>query len=166
MAAGTLINLTNFITGIALNETGINISDLKISVEPEFITPVMDNFGHMKGKVVGQPKSTISIGGEVSGSTGIMAATGGFEGFGDLRAAFLVDSHAYLFQRLSLRFNSASRCGVPTSVHAPVYSSALTCRLSIAARSSGASGALMPSGLPKGKALKNAWRYSAIVLKV
>jgi len=75
MAAGTLINLTNFVTGIALNETGINISDLKISVEPEFITPVMDNFGHMKGKVVGQQKSTISIGGEVSGSTGIMAAT-------------------------------------------------------------------------------------------
>ena len=31
MAAGTLINLTNFVTGIALNETGINISDLKIS---------------------------------------------------------------------------------------------------------------------------------------
>jgi hypothetical protein len=75
MAAGTLINLTNFITGIALNETGINISDLKITVEPEFITPVMDNFGHMKGKVVGQPKSTISISGEVSGTTGIMAAT-------------------------------------------------------------------------------------------
>lgn len=98
MAAGTLINLTNFITGIALNETGINISDLKISVEPEFITPVMDNFGHMKGKVVGQPKSTISIGGEVSGTTGIMAATAiAFTVITNSRAYFSAPTTGLLF---------------------------------------------------------------------
>lgn len=98
MAAGTLINLTNFVTGIALNETGINISDLKISVEPEFITPVMDNFGHMKGKVVGQPKSTISITGEVSGSTGIMAATAiAFTTITNSRAYFSAPTTGALF---------------------------------------------------------------------
>jgi hypothetical protein len=98
MAAGTLINLTNFLTGIALNETGINISDLKITVEPEFITPVMDNFGHMKGKVVGQPKSTISIGGEVSGTTGIMAATAiAFTSITNARASFSAPTTGALF---------------------------------------------------------------------
>jgi hypothetical protein len=45
-------------------------------------------------------------------------------------------------------FRAASRSGVPTSVHAPEYSAALTRPLCMAVRSSGASAALWPAGVP------------------
>ena len=67
-------------------------------------------------------------------------------------------------------FRAASLSGVPTSVQAPVYSSALTRAASMAARSRGASGAALPCGLPGRMAhhgaSNSARRYRAMVLKV
>jgi hypothetical protein len=57
-------------------------------------------------------------------------------------------------------FSKASRSGVPTSVHAPEYSAALTRPLCMAVRNSGANAALWPAGVPA----NIAGRYKPTVL--
>jgi len=73
--AVTLINLTGFQAGVAADETGINIKTFKTTVEPEFNNILAGKSGTARGKGVGDMKKNVSLDGEVSGSTGVMAAT-------------------------------------------------------------------------------------------
>jgi len=73
--AVTLVNLTGFSSGVAADETGINIKSFKSSVEPEFKTFVEAKDGTKRGFAVAPMKLTVSIDGEITGSTGVMAAT-------------------------------------------------------------------------------------------
>ena len=70
----TLINLSGFQDGVAADETGINIKEIKTSVEPEMNNVVPGKYGAARGRVVGPMKKNVSISGEVSGATGVMAA--------------------------------------------------------------------------------------------
>jgi hypothetical protein len=70
------INLTGFTWGVTA-ETGINCESFKVSVKPEINEWVPGVDGQATGKVVGDPEGTLTISGEVKGSTGIMAAVVG-----------------------------------------------------------------------------------------
>lgn len=70
----TLINLTGFLPGVQQDETGINIKSFKTAVEPEFRNMVPGKNGAARGFVAAPMKKTVSISGEYTGSTGVMAA--------------------------------------------------------------------------------------------
>lgn len=70
----TLVNLTGFQDGVAADETGINIKEIKTSVEPEFRNVIPNKYGVGRGFVVAPAKKEVSISGEVTGATGVMAA--------------------------------------------------------------------------------------------
>lgn len=71
----TLINLTGFIRGVVSDEVGVNIREVRRTIEPEFIEVLGDKQNLARGKAVAPMKLTASISGEISGATGIMAAT-------------------------------------------------------------------------------------------
>jgi len=71
----TLINLTGFHPGVTSDETGINVKSFKRKIEPEFNNVVPAKDGTARGRVVAPMKLQVTIDGEVSGSTGVMAAT-------------------------------------------------------------------------------------------
>jgi hypothetical protein len=71
----TYINLTGFQGGVAADETGINIKTFKTDVEPEFKNLLQGKTGEVRGFGVAPMKKIVTIDGEVSGSTGVMAAT-------------------------------------------------------------------------------------------
>lgn len=71
----TLINLSGFQRGILSNEVGINCSKFSVVIEPEVNEWLLGITGQARGKAVGDPMSTLSIEGEISGATGVMAAT-------------------------------------------------------------------------------------------
>ena len=70
----TLINLSGFQQGVAEDETGINVNSFTTDTKPEFKNFVMDKSGVKRGFAVGPGEQTITISGEISGSSGIMAA--------------------------------------------------------------------------------------------
>ncbi len=70
----TLVNVTSQVSGVQSPETGINIRSFKTVVEPEFIKLAYNIDGSVKGKAVGPMKKTVTMEGEYSGATGVMAA--------------------------------------------------------------------------------------------
>lgn len=70
----TLVNLTGFQRGIASDETGINVRQFRTVVEPEWKEFLGDKQNAARGFAVAPMKKTVNIEGEVSGSTGVMAA--------------------------------------------------------------------------------------------
>ena len=70
----TLINLTGFQRGITADETGINCSKFTLVVEPEVNEWLPGITGEARGKAVGAMMGSLTIEGEVSGATGVMAA--------------------------------------------------------------------------------------------
>ena len=73
----TLVNLTGFMPGVASTETGINIKTFKVAVEPEFKTFAENKDGTKRGFGVAPMKLVVTLDGEVTGNTGIMAAVPG-----------------------------------------------------------------------------------------
>ena len=76
----TLINLsgqTNVAHGVAADETGINISSFKVSIEPEFKKPLNSRIDEVRGWAVGAVKKEVTIEGEQLLLTGVMAAVVG-----------------------------------------------------------------------------------------
>lgn len=74
---GTLVNLSGFQHGVELDETGINISSFNLSVAPHDRQYVNDKNGDPRGYWEGNLRRDISLAGEVTGSTGVMAAAFG-----------------------------------------------------------------------------------------
>lgn len=70
----TLISLSGFVRGIASEEVGINCSKFSLEVEPEINEWLAGIDGQATGKAVGDPMGKLAIEGEISGSTGVMAA--------------------------------------------------------------------------------------------
>lgn len=70
----TYVNLSGFQRGIASDETGINVSRFSLEIEPEINDKLPGKDGQARGKAVGDPMGKLSIEGEISGSTGVMAA--------------------------------------------------------------------------------------------
>lgn len=73
--AVTLVNLTGFSYGIPADETSINVSRFNVAVEPEFKQFMQSRINEARGFAVGAAKADVTVEGEVSGTTGIMAAT-------------------------------------------------------------------------------------------
>lgn len=73
----TLLNLTGATNGVASDETGINIKSFKCAIKPEFRKLVAGKYGPARGIVIAPMMLTVTITGEVLGSTGIMAAVTG-----------------------------------------------------------------------------------------
>lgn len=71
----TLVGLSGFQYGVELDETGINIQRYSASSKPEFKDYVHNKGGNKRGFAGGDIETDITINGQVSGSTGIMAAT-------------------------------------------------------------------------------------------
>lgn len=70
----TLINLSGFQRGVSTNETGINCSKFSLEIEPEINDWLPGIDGQARGKAVGDPMGKLTIEGEISGATGVMAA--------------------------------------------------------------------------------------------
>ncbi len=70
----TLINLSGHTRGVPSNEVGINCARFVVEVEPEINDWLAGIDGQAKGKAVGDPMSKLTIEGEISGATGVMAA--------------------------------------------------------------------------------------------
>lgn len=70
----TLVNLSGFQWGVASDETGINIRSFRCRIAPEFKEFLKGKTGAKRGFAVEVPELSVSIEGEISGSTGIMAA--------------------------------------------------------------------------------------------
>ena len=73
--ANTLINSSGFTSGISSAETGINVSSIKLAIEPEFRTERLNIYGAIVGWAIGPVKLEVDIEGEIAGNTGWMAAT-------------------------------------------------------------------------------------------
>jgi len=69
-----LTNLTGFLPGVQADEGGINIKSFKTAVEPEFSNVIPGKNGAGRGRVQAPMKKNVTIDGEVTGSTGVMAA--------------------------------------------------------------------------------------------
>lgn len=73
--AVTLVNLTGFTWGIPSDEDSINVSQFRVIVEPEFKVFAMSRINEARGFAIGEAKAEVDVEGEITGSTGIMAAT-------------------------------------------------------------------------------------------
>jgi hypothetical protein len=73
--AVTLVNLSGYQWGVEADETGINVESVEVAYRPEFKEFNKNKSGEKKGFAVAEPEGEISISGEVTGSTGLMAAT-------------------------------------------------------------------------------------------
>jgi len=71
----TLVNLTGYQWGVEANETGINVESFEATYKPEQKEYLKDRVGSKIGFAVDEPEGEFNIAGEVSGSTGLMAAT-------------------------------------------------------------------------------------------
>lgn len=71
----TYVNLTGFQRGVELDEAAMNIESIEITVKPEFIDGLVGKDGHVRGEGRGAAESEITLKGEISGLTGVMAAT-------------------------------------------------------------------------------------------
>lgn len=72
--AVSLVNLSGFVWGISSAETGVNCESFNLTVKPEINEWVPGIDGQARGKVVGDPEGDLTIEGEYSGSTGVLAA--------------------------------------------------------------------------------------------
>jgi hypothetical protein len=72
--AVTLVNLSGFQQGVNADETGISIESFRARVAPEFKNFALNKSGEKRGFAVAAAELTVSIEGEVTGSTGVMAA--------------------------------------------------------------------------------------------
>lgn len=74
----TLVNIsgtgTTYQRGIAAEEVSVNIREFKTVVEPEYKELLPNKVNEIRGFAVGAMKKTVTISGEVGGSTGVMAA--------------------------------------------------------------------------------------------
>jgi len=68
-------SISTFAHGVSSDETSINIQQYSEEFAPEFIDPLMNKSGEVRGKAVGKTKRTITLSGQVSGTTGVMAFT-------------------------------------------------------------------------------------------
>lgn len=73
----TLVNASGFSRGVASEETGINIEEISVTVRPEFKEFLFGKTNEKRGFAVAPPEAEVSIRGEISGETGIMAAVFG-----------------------------------------------------------------------------------------
>lgn len=74
--ATTLVNLTGFQRGVEADETGINIARISTRYFPEYKDKIPNKSGQTRGFAVPDKLSReVSITGEVTGATGLMAAT-------------------------------------------------------------------------------------------
>lgn len=67
------VNLSGFQRGVESDETGINVSKFTLEVEPEINDWLPGKDGQARGKAVGDPMGKLTIEGEISGATGVMA---------------------------------------------------------------------------------------------
>lgn len=67
------VNLTLAVYGNVVSETALNLRRFEVEVQPEVreVLPDFQNLG--RGFAIGDPMSTVTIEGEVNGSTGIFA---------------------------------------------------------------------------------------------
>jgi len=66
-------SISTFAHGVASDETSINIQQYSEEFAPEFIDPIMNKSGEVRGKAIGVTKRTLTFSGQVSGTTGVMA---------------------------------------------------------------------------------------------
>lgn len=71
----TLVNLDGFQRGIASDEVAINCREFKCTVEPEFKVKLGDIVNEARGFAVAVMQLAVEMAGEISGDTGILAAT-------------------------------------------------------------------------------------------
>jgi len=72
--AVTLVNASGYQWGVETNETGINVESHEVTYKPEQKEYLLDRVGTKIGFAVDDPEASISVQGEVSGSSGLMAA--------------------------------------------------------------------------------------------
>lgn len=70
----TLVNASGYQWGIETTETGVNVESHEVTYRPEQKEYLRDIKGTKIGFAVDEPEAEISISGEVSGSSGLMAA--------------------------------------------------------------------------------------------
>ena len=71
-----LINLTGYQSGIEFSETAINLESFSVTYKPEFKRKLPNYLGQTIGFVVPTvPSAEVTISGEVSAPTNLMAAT-------------------------------------------------------------------------------------------
>lgn len=73
--AVTLVNLTGYQWGVESDETGINIESYEATIKPEQKEYLKNKAGSKIGFAVDVPEAEYTVSGEVSGSSGLMAAT-------------------------------------------------------------------------------------------
>lgn len=72
----TLLNAAGYQSGIEIAETGVNVATFTVRYFPEFRRPLLTILGQTQGFAVPTiPSAEVNIQGEVSGATGLMAAT-------------------------------------------------------------------------------------------
>lgn len=74
---GTLVNLAGFQHGVAQDETAINIASFNLSVAPHDRQYINDKNGDPRGYWEGALRRDISLSGEITNTTGVMAFTFG-----------------------------------------------------------------------------------------
>jgi hypothetical protein len=72
--AVTLVNLSGFQHGVNADETGISIESFRARVAPEFKNYALNRVGEKRGFAVAPAELTVTIEGEITGTTGLMAA--------------------------------------------------------------------------------------------
>lgn len=71
--AATLVNLSGFQRGCEAAETGINLESFDVDSKPEYKDLMHNYLGEVIGFAAGPVMAEISISGEVTNTTGIMA---------------------------------------------------------------------------------------------
>lgn len=72
----TLVNLTGaWQFGVELDETGINIESFEVETAPEYKEFALNKTGEKRGFAVAVAEQNITVSGEQSLTTGVMAAT-------------------------------------------------------------------------------------------
>lgn len=91
--------IASFKHGIALDETGINAQAFSRQYKPEFIDLLHGINGEVRGQARGAVMTTLTVSGQVAGSTGVMAFTfytactlaNVIDGFGQTAGLVLLD---------------------------------------------------------------------------
>jgi hypothetical protein len=73
--AVTLVNLSGYQWGVEADETGINVENFNVTYKPEQKEYLRNKVNTKIGFAVDDVEAEITVEGEVSGSTGLMAAT-------------------------------------------------------------------------------------------
>jgi len=73
----TLVNASGYQRGVSADETGINVEEVSVTIKPEFKEFLMNKTNEKIGFALAPAELDISVKGEISGNTGIMAAVFG-----------------------------------------------------------------------------------------